>query len=244
MYLDFFKDINANNKVALDYNVADAFIVDFSWWNASVLSAYAGALYFLQPAATFPSPFAWRVVSLLEVVAVICMAWIACVLIAVARISLRNHYLWRVIATNLLFVFSYLFIYISGGAIEWHFHFFIVLATLVVWADWRLGWIGVVAVALHHSVLNFIAPHWVYHYGRHDVAYLMHALLVLAMVVVTTLLSEKMRLGTIGGTRKQEHAVGLKEILLLSGAVIAVLLLMGVFYAFFFTPAISPTLHA
>src|SRR3989338_6061744 len=112
---------------------------------------------------------------------------------AVLRGRFKNHYLYRFITANALITFSYLLVFISGGSIEWHFHFFVIFALLTLYADWRLNWWGIVAVALHHQVLNNIAPNWVYFYGENDLAFLAHALLVLFMAIVTTKTCEQNR---------------------------------------------------
>jgi methyl-accepting chemotaxis protein len=63
---------------------------------------------------------------------------------------------------------------ISGGSIEMHFHFFMIMAVLVVYSDWRLGWLVLVLTALHHVILNYVRPDWVYFYGRNDFAIVAH----------------------------------------------------------------------
>jgi len=50
------------------------------------------------------------------------------------------------------------------------FHFFMIMALLVMYSDWRLGWLVLVLTALHHGVLNYLQPSWVYFYGRNDFA--------------------------------------------------------------------------
>ena len=35
-------------------------------------------------------------------------------------------------------------------------HFFMVMAVLVVYSDWRLGWLVLVLTALHHVILNYV----------------------------------------------------------------------------------------
>ncbi len=194
MNIDFFSDINRGKEKALEYEKVDRFMVAFAWWSTVILSVYSLVIYFAAPAENYPNPFSWRVVEFTEILAVMLISFITAGLLSFLNGRIKNHYLWRFIATNLLFVYPYLIIFISGGSIEWHFHFFITFALLVLWADWRLGWWAIVTVALHHSILNFVAPYWVYFYGRNDIAFLAHALLVLMMAIITTLLSEKIRM--------------------------------------------------
>ena len=89
--------------------------------------------------------------------------------------------------------YSYLFVLISGGSIEMHFHFFMIMALLVVYSDWRLNWLVLVLTALHHGILNYVHPQWVYFYGRNDFAIVAHGLPVAVTAVFTTLLCENQR---------------------------------------------------
>src|SRR5579859_4628677 len=98
---------------------------------------------------------------------------------------LSNHYVWRLIMSAALTVYSYLFVFMSGGSIEMHFHFFMVMALITVYSDWRLGWLVFVLTVLHHGILNYVAPTWVYSYGRNDIAVVAHALPVLATAIFT-----------------------------------------------------------
>jgi membrane protein implicated in regulation of membrane protease activity len=90
----------------------------------------------------------------------------------------------------MLLVYSYLLVFITGGSIEAHFHFFIILSLLLIYYDWRLIWIGVVLVALHHGVLDLFNPTWVFHYGRNDISVLAHALGIIVLAVFLTKLAE------------------------------------------------------
>lgn len=191
--LDFISDINKDNYYVLDYDRIDKFMVKAAWWSAILLGLYSFAIYFFKPAIYYPNPFSWRVVTLQETIWVTLLGIAAAILITLLRGKLKNHYLWRFIVTNALLMYPYLVVLISGGSIEWHFHFFVTFALVVMYSDWRLGWWAIVAVALHHSILNFIHPTWVYFYGRNDVAFLSHALLVLFMAIVTTYLCENNR---------------------------------------------------
>lgn len=100
---------------------------------------------------------------------------------------------WRVLVSLTITVFSYLFVFVSGGAIEMHFIFFVIIAMMAVYSDWRLGWIMLAAVGLHHLVLNYLAPSWVYYYGRNDIAVIAHAVPVLVIVGFTSILCRNNR---------------------------------------------------
>lgn len=189
MKIDFISDINKDHYYSLHYDKVDRFMIKFLWVQAVLLALYALGLYVIQPASFYPSPFSWRVVSTLEVAWVIGLGLMAAVVLTLLRGRIKNHYLYRFLMANALFTYSYLVVFLSGGSIEWHFHFFVMFALLVMYYDWRLGWWAIVAVALHHGILNYVSPGWVYFYGRNDVAFISHALIVAFMAIVTTYLS-------------------------------------------------------
>lgn len=74
-----------------------------------------------------------------------------------------------------------------------HFHFFILTALLVVYSDWRLGWLLLVLTALHHGILNYVSPEWLYEYGRNDFSIVAHGVPVLIAIIFTTVLSNNNR---------------------------------------------------
>lgn len=193
MKLDFISDINKEYYAALDYDRIDSWLIKFTWGNAFFLSIYSWLIYFWAPAKYYPNPFSWRVITVPEVIIVSAIAFFTALIMFLLKGRLKNHYLYRFLMTNALMVYSYLVVYISGGSIEWHFHFFVMFAALVLYADWRLGWWAIVAVASHHGILNLVAPEWVYFYGRNDLAFLSHAFVVLLMAIVTTKLSLHIR---------------------------------------------------
>lgn len=193
MKIDFLSDINKENYYVLDYDRVDNYMIKANWISAVGLTLYSFVIYFLAPAKYYPNPFTWRIVDLSEVFWVMALAFITAAIVTVLRGRFKDHYLYRFIMANALMMYSYLVVFISGGSIEWHFHFFVMFALLVLYADWRLGWWAIIAVALHHGILNFISPTWVYFYGRNDVAFIAHAFLVLLMAIVTTKLSENYR---------------------------------------------------
>jgi PAS domain S-box-containing protein len=191
--LDFHSDINREYAHAMNYGDVDRFIVKILWWHlaATVMLGVANSVF--QLAAFYPSPFAWRVISPTEAAGALGVGLAAALLPTIGRRVLTNHYAWRVLVSGALTTYSYLFVFLSGGSIEMHFHFFMVLALLVVYYDWRLGWIVLGLTALHHGVLNYIAPHWVYFYGRNDLAVVAHALPVTATALFTSLLCRNNR---------------------------------------------------
>ncbi len=188
MNLDFAADINRDYADALNYRSVDRFIVAILWWHFGAVALLAFTNSVLRLAAYFPSPFAWRVISLHEAAAVVLVGWSAALIPTLLRGRLGNHYFWRILISVALTTFSYLFVFVSGGSIEMHFHFFMIMALLVIYSDWRLGWIVCVLTALHHVILNYLQPQWVYFYGRNDFSVVAHIIPVIGCAVFTTLL--------------------------------------------------------
>lgn len=57
---------------------------------------------------------------------------------------------------------SALAVHVSGGAIEAHFHFFVMLPVIGLYQDWRPFGLAVVYVVVHHSAFALVFPHDVY----------------------------------------------------------------------------------
>ncbi len=190
MKIDFLSDINKGYGDALSYPITDRFIVQVLWWHLGFFSLLVFLNAGLKLAEIYPSPLAWRVITIPEAMTSMMLAVITTLIPVLLVGKMNNHYLWRIVVTTALTVYSYLFVFVSGGSIEMHFHFFIVIALLVIYVDWRLGWVLLVLAALHHGILNYVEPGWVYFYGRNDFAVIAHALPVLVAVVCTTVLCE------------------------------------------------------
>ncbi|MEK7546892.1 MAG: PAS domain S-box protein [Patescibacteria group bacterium] len=189
MNIDFITDINKGLEDSLNYKKVDNFIVKILWWHLGVFALVAFLNAVVKLASFYPSPLAWRVISIPEAIVTVLIAAMATLITTLLKGNIQNHYLWRIVVTVAIVIYSYLFVFISGGSIEMHFHFFIVAALLIIFADWRLGWILLVLTALHHGILNYIQPGWVYYYGRNDLSVIAHALPVLAAVIFTTIIS-------------------------------------------------------
>jgi glucose-6-phosphate-specific signal transduction histidine kinase len=193
MKFDFFSDINKQHYFSLHYPEVDRYMLTILWCHFAVVSLLALAIYYFAPATYYPSPFSWRVIDLPSTLAVIALGFLACILPTALLGKIKNHYYYRLLVINCLFVFSYLIVFDTGGSIEAHFHFFVVLALLAIYFDWRLGWVGVVVVALHHSILDFVKPDWVYFYGRNDISVVAHALPVAIAALYITWIAENGR---------------------------------------------------
>src|SRR5216683_2551399 len=186
-------DINARYADALHYPEVDRFMIRVLQWHWVALVLLTLGNTVLQLGRYFPSPFSWRVPSLEEGAGTITVGLLATVVPLWARRRLRNHYAWRILVSVSLTTYPYLLVLISGGSIEMHFHFFMIMALLVVYSDWRLNWLVLVLTALHHGILNYVHPQWVYFYGRNDFAIVAHGLPVAVTAVFTTLLCENQR---------------------------------------------------
>lgn len=193
MKFDFISDINKEHYYNLHYADIDRFIVKVLWYHFFLFSLAALAIYYFRPAEFYPSPLAWKVTSLGETFVTIGLGLLATFLASALYSRVRNHYHYRLLAANCLFVYSYLIVFITGGSIEAHFHFFAMFALLAIYADWRLGWVGLAAVALHHGILNYVEPSWVYFYGRNDLSVLAHALPVAVAALFLTWVTQGMR---------------------------------------------------
>jgi diguanylate cyclase len=60
---------------------------------------------------------------------------------------------------------SAILVHLSGGVTEAHFHFFVVVALLSLYEDWRPWGVAIVYVLLHHGVMGTLDPQAVY--GNH-----------------------------------------------------------------------------
>jgi len=190
MRIDFISDINRGYEAAFNYEATDRFILKVLWGHFAVFSLLAFTNSIIKLASFYPSPLAWRVVSIPEAVATVLIALAVTLVPAFLAGTIQNHYLWRLTVTVALSIYSYLFVFISGGSIEMHFHFFIIIALLMVFADWRLGWVVAGVTVLHHGILNYIEPGWVYFYGRNDFSVIAHSVPILVAAVFATVLCE------------------------------------------------------
>ncbi len=197
MKIDFISDINKGFAQALGYSEVDSFMMKVLWWHLGVFALLAVLNAVVKVAVYFPNPFAWRVITTNEALVSFGIALAATLITVFLKGKIQNHYVWRILVTLAFLVYSYLFVFISGGSIEMHFHFFIIASLVVMYADWRLGWILLVFTGLHHVILNYVEPGWVYFYGRNDFSVISHAIPVLIAVIFTTKLCEVIRGGVM-----------------------------------------------
>lgn len=60
---------------------------------------------------------------------------------------------------------SAIFVHLSGGYIELHFHFFVMLVFLALYQDWLPFGLAILYVAVHHGVLGVLWPREVYNHA-------------------------------------------------------------------------------
>ncbi len=205
MKLDFIHDINKDLGEAMDYRRVDRFMVFVHWASFAVLAAVTFLASVMRLADRYQSPLAWRVISGEEAMVVIAVGLVVTLIPTLLAGKMNNHYLWRFLVTVTLTTFAYLFVFVSGGSIEMHFTFFIMVALIAIYSDWRLGWFMLVLVTVHHLILNFIDPGWVFFYGRNDFAAVLHGALVLCAVIFTTIACESNRKSVRGLQEAEAH---------------------------------------
>lgn len=94
----------------------------------------------------------------------------------------------RTIVTSIgMMTTSTLLVQFSGGYIEAHFHFFVVMAVLAVYEDWVPFLVGLLYVAVGHGVFSMIDPSLVYNHPA-AIQYpwswaVIHAIFVLGLIV-------------------------------------------------------------
>src|SRR5437660_8649196 len=205
MRLDLVTDINRDYGAAMNYGAIDRYLARILWWHMGIVALMAVANSYLRMALYAPSPFSWRLLGGWEAAVATLLGIAAAAVPALVRGKIENHYVWRIVVSVAFTTYSYLLVFLSGGSIEMHFHFFMVLALLTVYNDWRLGWIVLVLTALHHGILNYVAPSWVYYYGRNDLSVIAHAIPVAATAIFTSLLcTNNRRSVVIQQTLRQE----------------------------------------
>jgi len=57
---------------------------------------------------------------------------------------------------------SAVLVHLSGGTIEMHFHFFVMIGVITMYHDWFPFLLAIAFVALHHGVMGVISPRGVY----------------------------------------------------------------------------------
>jgi PAS domain S-box-containing protein len=59
---------------------------------------------------------------------------------------------------------SSMLVHISGGLIEMHFHFFVMIVLIILYQDWAPFLVAIAYVLLEHGIVGVLAPHAVYNH--------------------------------------------------------------------------------
>ena len=60
---------------------------------------------------------------------------------------------------------SAVLVHLSGGSIEMHFHFFVMIGVITMYHDWFPFLLAIAFVAIHHGVMGVISPQGVYNHA-------------------------------------------------------------------------------
>ena len=85
-------------------------------------------------------------------------------LAAVAYVVRRRRRLAAVVVSLGLMTSSALLVHVSGGVIEAHFHFFVMIVVLALYEDWLPFLVAAAYVVVHHGVTGALAPSAVYNH--------------------------------------------------------------------------------
>jgi two-component system, sensor histidine kinase and response regulator len=70
------------------------------------------------------------------------------------------------VATLGLMTSSALLVHLSGGYIELHFHFFVMMAVVALYQDWAPFLLALLFIVVDHGVMGMVASHAVYNHGQ------------------------------------------------------------------------------
>jgi len=89
-----------------------------------------------------------------------------------------------------------LYVFVLQGhpwQIDAHMYFFVALTGLAVLCDWKPVAIGAVLIAAHHSLLHFFAPHWVFNGNENLGRIVIHAVAVVAQLLLLSFIIHHLR---------------------------------------------------
>ena len=88
----------------------------------------------------------------------------------------------RLVVGVAFMTFSALLVHLSGGIIEFHFHFFVFLAVIASYRDVRVLLAAAAFVAAHHLSFNYLLPYSLFNYGPNLGMVVLHAAFVVLEV--------------------------------------------------------------
>ena len=83
-----------------------------------------------------------------------------------AGISALDRRTRSLIATGGLLIDSAILVHLAHGAIEMHFHYFIMLSVIALYQDWAPFLFSIAFVALQHSILGYLDPESVFSHDK------------------------------------------------------------------------------
>lgn len=189
----FLQDINQPYAEAMHYNQADQLTKRLLWLHYAALFALVFLNGYLRLPFATPSPLGWRIISPQEGIILLLIGIMAVMAPVVSHQRLSNHYLWRLLVALCLIIFSYLFIYVSGGAIEMRYHLYLIITYMIIYADWRLSWYMVGLAILQHAFFDTLKPGWLYFYGSNTLAPLLNIFFLVIAGLFATIISRNYR---------------------------------------------------
>ena len=135
------------------------------------------------------------------------------VLAIVATIPYFARRVRAAIVTCGLILSSALLVHLSGGYIEAHFHFFVMMTVIVLYQDWMPFLLALISIVVDHGVIGTLAPTLVYnHVGAQHQPWtwaLIHGGFILAecaALLVYWRVNETIQVKLLGETEKAEAA--------------------------------------
>jgi two-component system sensor histidine kinase/response regulator len=127
-----------------DWQRRHRMIVGLLWFSILGVTVYAAARQTVDPLRELPAA----------------VSIILCALLTGPRVASRK---WRSIAASLgLLIAAAALVDISGGLIEMHFAFFVVVVVLTLYEDWIPFLLAVAFVLLHHGIMGSVDPQAVF----------------------------------------------------------------------------------
>lgn len=144
-----------------------------------------------------------------DTLAVVALAAAANILPTVMAVAGRRDVAARMIAGTLAAIHPALAVYLLAGHVwqmDAHMYFFVALAGLAVLCDWRPILLASGLIAVHHLLLGFVAPAWVFSGGGSFGRTVVHAVAVILQAGLLVWLVERLRTLTASQNAQQDVA--------------------------------------
>jgi signal transduction histidine kinase len=191
----FWQDINKETAESLDYNWTDRIALTMVLVHGAFIIVLVWLNVYAHLAEAWPSPISRRSLSSGVAFWSTCTALILCLITTYFYSTYRNssHYIWRISLSFVLASFSCLLILVSGGSTLIHFHAFLVMTFIAMYADWRLPWFIFMVVSIFLFMFSFTHLDWVYYTGFLLMSPTFDVLILLAMASLMTILCQRYR---------------------------------------------------